>query len=124
MTEIIIPPSSPEALREQYHHLSVKHIEAKANIGFEAKITKKALAYCVNRAAKRDCEHGLHGIGYVGGRIGRKEKSRRGALLQLGRNGGNDRIDLAVFIVREARVRIGDRLIGYIKNGNRNPAIF
>ena len=54
-------------------------------------------------------EHGLHGIGNVGRRIGGEIESRRRALLQLGWNGWNDRVDLSVFIAREACNRIGDR---------------
>ena len=68
-------------------------------------------------------EHVLHGVGDVLRRVGGIEKPRRGALLQLGGNARNDRIDLAVFIAREARIHGVDRRIGNVENRDRNSAI-
>jgi len=63
------------------------------------------------RGGKRLREHGLHGIGDIGWRVGGKEKARRSALLHRRRDGRNDRIDLAVFVAEKLALG-GDRLIG------------
>ena len=63
------------------------------------------------RGGKRLREHGLHRVGDILGCVGGKEKTRRGTLLELRRDGRNDHVDLAVLIVRETRIGVGDRLI-------------